>query len=191
MRLANISNRLMLVTRDDRVVDVSQETDGKFSPDIQECYERWDELTEVAGKPSRRNRTASVRGCPGRLCQSRTAAAPNLCDRTQLRRPCSGGIIGCAQGRHSIYQVRHLPDRTVREHHTASGDGGLGGGAGSGDRPRRTEHRQRKCVEPRRRAFRWSGPVRTHHAVRRSGTPVQPREVVPGIRPDRAVAGHP
>ena len=49
MRLANISNRLMLVTRDDRVLDVSQETDGKFSPDIQECYERWDELTEVAG----------------------------------------------------------------------------------------------------------------------------------------------
>ncbi|MEV7136481.1 fumarylacetoacetate hydrolase family protein [Arthrobacter sp. NPDC093128] len=50
MRLANISNRLMLVTQDDRVVDVSQQTDGRFSPNIQECYDRWDELREVAGQ---------------------------------------------------------------------------------------------------------------------------------------------
>lgn len=40
----------MLVTRDDRVVDVSHETDGRFGPGIQECYGRWDELREVAGK---------------------------------------------------------------------------------------------------------------------------------------------
>lgn len=50
MRLANISNRLMLVTPDDRVIDVSQQTDGRFSPRIQECYDRWDELREVASK---------------------------------------------------------------------------------------------------------------------------------------------
>lgn len=50
MRLANISNRLMLVTPDDRVIDISQQTDGRFSPNIQECYDRWDELREVASK---------------------------------------------------------------------------------------------------------------------------------------------
>ncbi|GAA1791069.1 fumarylacetoacetate hydrolase family protein [Pseudarthrobacter sulfonivorans] len=50
MRLANISNRLMLVTRDDRVIDVSHETEGRFSPRIQECYGRWDELREAAGE---------------------------------------------------------------------------------------------------------------------------------------------
>jgi 2-keto-4-pentenoate hydratase/2-oxohepta-3-ene-1,7-dioic acid hydratase in catechol pathway len=50
MRLANISNRLMLVTRDDRFIDVSHETEGRFSPRIQECYGRWDELMEAAGE---------------------------------------------------------------------------------------------------------------------------------------------
>lgn len=49
MRLANICNRLMLVTPDDRVIDVSLHTDGKFSPSIQECFGRWDELREIAG----------------------------------------------------------------------------------------------------------------------------------------------
>ncbi|MDQ1596221.1 MAG: hypothetical protein QOH40_2777 [Arthrobacter pascens] len=50
MRLANISDRLMLVTPDGRVIDVSLQTNGKFSPSIQECYARWDELQEAAGK---------------------------------------------------------------------------------------------------------------------------------------------
>jgi 2-keto-4-pentenoate hydratase/2-oxohepta-3-ene-1,7-dioic acid hydratase in catechol pathway len=50
MRLANITNRLMLITPDDRVIDVSAATDGTFSPGIQECYEQWDELREAAGK---------------------------------------------------------------------------------------------------------------------------------------------
>jgi 2-keto-4-pentenoate hydratase/2-oxohepta-3-ene-1,7-dioic acid hydratase in catechol pathway len=50
MRLANITNRLMLITPEDRVIDVSAASDGTFSPSIQECYERWDELREAAGK---------------------------------------------------------------------------------------------------------------------------------------------
>jgi 2-keto-4-pentenoate hydratase/2-oxohepta-3-ene-1,7-dioic acid hydratase in catechol pathway len=50
MRLANISNRLMLVTPDNRVIDVSQQSDGRFSPSIQECYDRWDELREATGQ---------------------------------------------------------------------------------------------------------------------------------------------
>lgn len=48
MRLANISNRLTLITGDDRVIDVSHATEGRFSPNIQESYERWDELTKAA-----------------------------------------------------------------------------------------------------------------------------------------------
>lgn len=58
MRLANITNRLTLVTPNNEIVDISEETDGTFSPAIQECYDRWDELLEVspslhkvAGKP--------------------------------------------------------------------------------------------------------------------------------------------
>ncbi|MFD1210591.1 fumarylacetoacetate hydrolase family protein [Arthrobacter sp. GCM10027362] len=48
MRLANISNRLTLITADNEIVDVPQETRGRFSPRIQDCYDRWDELLEVA-----------------------------------------------------------------------------------------------------------------------------------------------
>ncbi|MCU1566363.1 MAG: fumarylacetoacetate hydrolase [Pseudarthrobacter sp.] len=50
MRIANITDRLMLITPDDRAVDVAAATDGTFSPNIQECYDRWDELLESAGK---------------------------------------------------------------------------------------------------------------------------------------------
>ncbi|NKX56519.1 fumarylacetoacetate hydrolase family protein [Arthrobacter mobilis] len=48
MRLANISDRLSLVTADDELIDIAQETGGRFSPRIQDCYDRWDELLEVA-----------------------------------------------------------------------------------------------------------------------------------------------
>lgn len=48
MRLANISSRLTLVTPDGELVDVSEATGGRFSPQIQECYEHWDELLDVA-----------------------------------------------------------------------------------------------------------------------------------------------
>ncbi|WP_374200342.1 fumarylacetoacetate hydrolase family protein [Arthrobacter sp. M4] len=58
MRLANISNRLMFVTRGSELIDISQASSGRFSPRIQECYEHWDELREfiqtlqgVRGKP--------------------------------------------------------------------------------------------------------------------------------------------
>lgn len=48
MRLANITNRLTLVTPTNEIVDIADATGGTFSPAIQECYERWDELLEVA-----------------------------------------------------------------------------------------------------------------------------------------------
>jgi 2-keto-4-pentenoate hydratase/2-oxohepta-3-ene-1,7-dioic acid hydratase in catechol pathway len=57
MRLANISNRLTLVTADGEIIDIAKETGGSFGPRIQECYERWDELLEV---------TATLEGTTGR-----------------------------------------------------------------------------------------------------------------------------
>jgi 2-keto-4-pentenoate hydratase/2-oxohepta-3-ene-1,7-dioic acid hydratase in catechol pathway len=48
VRLANIANRLTLVTLDNDVIDLSQKSGGRFSPSIRECYGRWDELLEFA-----------------------------------------------------------------------------------------------------------------------------------------------
>ena len=48
MRLTNIANRLTLVTANSEIIDISKETGGSFSPRIQECYARWDELLEIA-----------------------------------------------------------------------------------------------------------------------------------------------
>ena len=48
MRLANIFDRLALVTPAGQAVDVSRASGGRFSPRIQDCYERWDELLEAA-----------------------------------------------------------------------------------------------------------------------------------------------
>ena len=49
MRLANISGRLAMITPDGVAVDVSTATIGRFSPDIQDCYDRWDEVVKLAG----------------------------------------------------------------------------------------------------------------------------------------------
>lgn len=49
MRLANISDRLSLITHAGMVVDVSQATGGRISPGVQECYDRWEEILDVAG----------------------------------------------------------------------------------------------------------------------------------------------
>src|SRR3954462_8240472 len=43
MKLANQEGRLVLVV-DDGIVDVAQASAGRFSPDPQSIYERWDEL---------------------------------------------------------------------------------------------------------------------------------------------------
>ena len=43
MKLASLRGRLVLV-RDDGVVDVADASGGRFSPDPQSIYERWDEL---------------------------------------------------------------------------------------------------------------------------------------------------
>ncbi|WP_454812884.1 fumarylacetoacetate hydrolase family protein [Paenarthrobacter nitroguajacolicus] len=48
MRLANIAGRLTLITPAQLVVDVSAATDGRFSHRIDECFDRWDELIEIA-----------------------------------------------------------------------------------------------------------------------------------------------
>ncbi|MEV0845965.1 fumarylacetoacetate hydrolase family protein [Streptomyces sp. NPDC049954] len=47
MRIVNLEGRLGLLT-DDGVVDVHEASDGLFSPDIQDVYERWSELTAWA-----------------------------------------------------------------------------------------------------------------------------------------------
>ncbi|WP_040865344.1 fumarylacetoacetate hydrolase family protein [Nocardia exalbida] len=49
MRFANIRERLVLVTTDDRTVDIERASDGRFSARIQDAYERWDELLEFCG----------------------------------------------------------------------------------------------------------------------------------------------
>ncbi|MTD55234.1 fumarylacetoacetate hydrolase family protein [Amycolatopsis pithecellobii] len=48
MRFANVSGRLSLLTARDEVVDIERATGGRFGPDIQAAYERWDELLDVA-----------------------------------------------------------------------------------------------------------------------------------------------
>ena len=48
MRIANLAGRLVIVTAD-RAVDVHLVSDGRFGPDVQAVYERWDEFVEWAG----------------------------------------------------------------------------------------------------------------------------------------------
>jgi 2-keto-4-pentenoate hydratase/2-oxohepta-3-ene-1,7-dioic acid hydratase in catechol pathway len=48
VRFANIANRLTLVGPNDEINDIATETGGRFGPEIQDCYERWDELLEAA-----------------------------------------------------------------------------------------------------------------------------------------------
>jgi 2-keto-4-pentenoate hydratase/2-oxohepta-3-ene-1,7-dioic acid hydratase in catechol pathway len=47
MRIANLSGRLTLVT-DDTAVDVAEVSDGRFGPDVQSVYDRFDEFRDWA-----------------------------------------------------------------------------------------------------------------------------------------------
>ncbi|MFI6170766.1 fumarylacetoacetate hydrolase family protein [Nocardia sp. NPDC051052] len=46
MRFATISGRLSLITTSETVIDLTRASRGRFGPDIQDAYERWDELLE-------------------------------------------------------------------------------------------------------------------------------------------------
>lgn len=46
MRFAAISDRLSLITAADTVIDLARTSGGRFGPNIQDAYERWDELLE-------------------------------------------------------------------------------------------------------------------------------------------------
>ncbi|QUQ62384.1 fumarylacetoacetate hydrolase family protein [Kutzneria sp. CA-103260] len=48
MRLADIGGRAAVVTAPDRAVDLADASGGRFSPDIQLAYERWDEVKAFA-----------------------------------------------------------------------------------------------------------------------------------------------
>src|SRR5262245_7730206 len=47
MRLANIDGRAALLTPDG-TIDLERATCGRFGPDIQGCYDHWQELVELA-----------------------------------------------------------------------------------------------------------------------------------------------
>src|SRR5262249_42619156 len=48
MRIANIAGRLSLMAGPAHAVDLADVSAGRFGPDIQPVYERWDELREYA-----------------------------------------------------------------------------------------------------------------------------------------------
>lgn len=49
MRIANVAGRLALISGDG-AADVAKASDGRFAPDVQACYERWDELVAWAAR---------------------------------------------------------------------------------------------------------------------------------------------
>jgi 2-keto-4-pentenoate hydratase/2-oxohepta-3-ene-1,7-dioic acid hydratase in catechol pathway len=48
MKLGSLDGRAMLVVGDDNVVDIATASGGRFAPDVQQAYQRWDELREFA-----------------------------------------------------------------------------------------------------------------------------------------------
>lgn len=50
MKLANLGGRAALIVGDDLAIDVATASDGRFGPDVQPLYERWDELLAFAAE---------------------------------------------------------------------------------------------------------------------------------------------
>jgi len=50
MKLANLAGRAALVVGDDLAIDLATASDGRFGPDVQPLYERWDELCSFASE---------------------------------------------------------------------------------------------------------------------------------------------
>ena len=59
---------MTLDTANGEIIDISKETGGSFSPRIQQCYERWDELLEIAAT------LQSATGNPSRKCSTMNSA---------------------------------------------------------------------------------------------------------------------
>lgn len=51
MRLANVSGRAALVVGPHEVIDLAEASEGRFSADIQDAYDTWDEVLAFAGSP--------------------------------------------------------------------------------------------------------------------------------------------
>jgi len=131
----------------------------------------------------RRDRRRSPAGVPG------SGAAPGLRHRPQLPGPRAGvGRRGTRRPGH-VHQVPHLPGRALRRRRAVERHRGLGGRAGGRDRPPGRAGGRVRRLGACRRAGGRPGRVRPDRAVRR-GQPVQPGQVVPPLRTDRALAGH-
>ncbi len=185
VRIANLSGRLVLVV-DDRAVDVKRASDGRFAADPQAVYDRWEEFRAWAARgPAARGRPRGPRRAGARATADRRRR-PQL-PRPRLRvgircpTPCrrsspefatiTGPIteVVLPPGGHTDWEIE-----LVRRH-----------------RHPRPPRRGRRCLGPRGRADRWSrGHLRAHHATGRPRPSSALGESF-GVRPDRAVAGHP
>lgn len=58
MRLANHSNRAVILTSDTEGIDVAAASDGRFGPDIQDVYDQWDDF--LAWAPSATGETVDI-----------------------------------------------------------------------------------------------------------------------------------
>ena len=181
MKLANHGGRLVLV-RGDGIVDVADASGGRFSPDPQSIYERWDELLTWSA-PSTATRPLD----PGAL----DAPVP---------RPRQVFAIGLNYAGHAAEAGQELPvfPPTFTKFPTcltgpdANVDAPqwirrLGGGARARRRPARLRGRRGRRLVAHRRCHGRPRPLRAHRADPAAGAAVQPRQIVPraSARSDR------
>ena len=127
----------------------------------------------------------------GRAARAGAPSPAGVRHRHQLRRPRRRGRPGHPRVPAHVHEVPHLPHRAVRHGRAAQRVRRLGGGARARRRPARLRGGRGRRLVAHRRRDRRPGPLRANRANSTAGAAVQPRQVVPRLRPHRAVGGHP
>ena len=186
MRVASADGRAVLI-HGEGIVDIAAASNGALPADPQLLYDHWDEVRALServadgGCTTRRARAAGSGAPP----------APGVRHRPELRRPRGRGGPRAADLPADVHEVPDVSHRAGRDGRVAERVRRLGGRARGRDRAARLRGRGGRRMAARRRPHRRAGPVRADRADPAPGAPVQPRQVVPRVRADRAVGRHP
>ena len=186
MRIANLAGRLVLIDGD-AAVDVAEASDGRFDADVQACFERWPELLDwvrAAGGLEYSSYDPNALGPPAPAPRQVFAIGLNYATHaseagfavpdgippvfTKFPTCLTGpyGEIALPPGGHTDWEVELVVVIGRRAEHVPA--------AQAWEHVAGLDHR--------------AGPVRAGRPVHRAVAAVQPRQVVPRLRPARPSA---
>jgi hypothetical protein len=189
LRIANHNKRAVFLTSDEVGIDIHTASAGRFGPDLPSLYNEWEPFTAWAQGLS--GLAADVAIDRSLLGSPSPAPAAGVRDRVELLRSREGVRVRPARDQLPPVFTKFQtcitgPDTTGCP--ARGGQRGLGSRAGRRDRQGSQERFGSRCLGLCCRADDRAGHLRTCFPAPGPGTPVRAGQVLPRLRPGRAVA---